>query len=234
MIRGLFREPVGVDFAASMASGLRARLEGQPPEAMARVTLLVNTTRMARRIEAALVHGGATLLPRIGLVTDLAPLLPAGEAAVPGIAPLALRLRLTRLVVQLLEASPDLAPASAAFDLASSLAILLAEMQEEGMDPAALDTVATGDLSEHWQRTLTFLTIATDWMDADGTLTPAGAQALTLDRLLAHWVAHPPTDPILVAGSTASRAPTRALIRAVLTLPQGAVVLPWRRWRHAR
>ncbi|SDY27586.1 double-strand break repair protein AddB [Jannaschia faecimaris] len=226
MIRGLYREPVGIDFSASFASGLRRALRDQPPEAMARVTLLVNTTRMARRIEAALAAEGATLLPRIRLVTDLTPLLPPGEAATTGIEPLALRLKLTQLVAHLLSASPDLAPASAAFDLASSLATLLAEMQEERMDPAVLTEIETGDLSEQWQRTLTFLTVATGWMDADGTLTPAGAQALTLDRLLTHWQTTPPQDPMIIAGSTASRAPTRTLIRATLNLPMGAVVLP--------
>ena len=225
-MRGLFHEPMGVDFSTTFAAGLRARLNGQPPEAMARVTLLVNTTRMARRIEAALAASGATLLPRIGLVSDLAPLLPPGDAPVAGIAPLALRLRLTRLVARLLTSDPSLAPPSAAFDLASSLTLLLAEMQEEGMDADALTRIETGDLSIHWQRTLQFLTIATDWLTEDGTLTPAGAQALSLDRLLQHWTERPPADPVIVAGSTASRAPTRRLIGAVLGLPQGAVVLP--------
>ena len=171
-MRGLFHEPMGVDFSTTFAAGLRARLNGQPPEAMARVTLLVNTTRMARRIEAALAASGATLLPRIGLVSDLAPLLPPGDAPVAGIAPLALRLRLTRLVARLLTSDPSLAPPSAAFDLASSLTLLLAEMQEEGMDADALTRIETGDLSIHWQRTLQFLTIATDWLTEDGTLTP--------------------------------------------------------------
>ena len=40
----------GVDFPAALVEGLRARMAGQPPEAMARVELIVNTTRMARRI----------------------------------------------------------------------------------------------------------------------------------------------------------------------------------------
>lgn len=226
MIQGLYREPMGVDFSTSFAAGLRRRLSDDAPEAMARVTVLVNTTRMARRIEAALVAGGATLLPRIRPVTDLVSLLPPGDATLSGIDPLALRLKLTQLVATLLEASPGLAPASAAFDLASSLATLLAEMQEEGMSADALSRIETGHLSEHWARTLQFLTIATDWMTADRTVTPAGAQAITLDRVFRHWATSPPQDPIIIAGSTASRAPTRALIRAALTLPQGAVVLP--------
>ncbi|WP_281826624.1 PD-(D/E)XK nuclease family protein [Jannaschia rubra] len=226
MIRGLHAEPMGVDFSRTFAEGLRARLARTPPEAMARVILLVNTSRMARRIEAALAETGATLLPRIGLVSDLAPLLPPGDAPVAGIAPLALRLRLTRLVARLLEARPDLSPPSAAFDLAGSLATLLAEMEEEAMDAEALSRLDVADLSIHWQRSLDFLRIATDWLAADGTLTSAGAQALALDRLLTLWAEVPPSDPVIVAGSTASRAPTRRLMRAVLDLPQGAVILP--------
>ena len=44
-----FGLPPGVDFPAELVAGLRARLQGQPPEAMARVEIYVNTRRMARR-----------------------------------------------------------------------------------------------------------------------------------------------------------------------------------------
>ena len=42
----LFGLPPGADFPAMLAPGLRARLKGQPPEAIARVEVLVNTARM--------------------------------------------------------------------------------------------------------------------------------------------------------------------------------------------
>ncbi len=226
MIAGLFHAPPGVDFSAVLARGLRARLADAPPEAMARVTVLVNTSRMARRLEAALAAEGPTLLPRIGLVSDLALLLPPGRAPVADISPLALRLRLAELVRSLLEQRPDLSPPVAAFDLAGSLLTLLEEMREEGLSPEALDAVDVGALSKHWQDNLTFLRIATAWLAEDAALTPAGAQAHALDMVLTHWRDAPPQDPVIIAGSTASRAPTRALIRAVLDLPQGAVVLP--------
>ncbi len=225
-MRGVFCEPMGVDFSVSLAHGLRARLGEAPPEAMARVTVLVNTSRMARRLEAALAQGGATLLPRIGLVSDLAPLLPPGDAPLADIAPLALRLRLTRLVARLLDARPDLSPPAAAFDLAGSLESLLSEMQEEGLPSEALDAVVPDGLSEHWQRNLEFLRIATGWLAQADTMTATAAQAAALDRLLALWAERPPADPVIVAGSTASRAPTRRLIAAVTRLPQGVVVLP--------
>ena len=225
-MRGLFQEPMGVDFSVSLARGLRARLAGAPPEAMARVTVLVNTSRMARRLEAALAEGGATLLPRIGLVSDLSALLPPGEAPRADVSRLAMRLRLTQLVSHLLAARPDLSPPSAAFDLAGSLQMLLAEMQEERLGATVLDAIAPDGLSDHWRRNLDFLDIATRWMEADAAITDEAAQAIALDRLLSLWAKSPPADPVIVAGSTASRSPTRRLIEAVLRLPQGAVVLP--------
>ncbi|WP_299838051.1 double-strand break repair protein AddB [uncultured Jannaschia sp.] len=225
-MHGLYYEPLGVDFSVALARGLRARMADAPPEALARVTVLVNTSRMARRLEAALMADGATLLPRIGLVTDFAPLLPPGDMPVASVSKLAIRLRLTQLVESLLRVRPDLSPRAAAFDLACGLETLLSEMQEEEMLPDALDCMETGDLSEHWQRNLEFLRIATDWLEHIGELTPVGAQIRALDRLCARWTATPPTDPVIVAGSTASRAPTRRLIREVLALPQGVVVLP--------
>ncbi|SFJ75543.1 double-strand break repair protein AddB [Jannaschia pohangensis] len=225
-MKGLFAEPMGVDFSAALADGLHARLTGSTPQAMARVTLLTNTSRMARRTEAALASRGATLLPRIGLVSQLAPLLAPGEAPVADISSLATRLRLTQLVDLLLAKEPGLSPRAAAFDLAGSLANLLDELQEEEMDPSAFDALDVSDMSTHWERSLRFLRIVTGWSARDGNLTEAAAQGLALDRLVAGWERNPPQDPVIIAGSTASRTPTRALIRHVLDLPSGVVILP--------
>ncbi|MEC7669055.1 MAG: hypothetical protein VX622_08285, partial [Pseudomonadota bacterium] len=48
----LFGIDPGIDFPAALVAGLKARLAGQPPHAIAKVELIVNTQRMARRIEA--------------------------------------------------------------------------------------------------------------------------------------------------------------------------------------
>lgn len=223
---GLYAEPLGVDFSDAVAKGLRTRLAGQPPEAIARVTLLVNTTRMARRVAASLRADGPTLLPRIGLVSDLASLLPPGDVPGPDLSALALRLRLTPLVAGLLAAAPGTAPPAAAFDLAGSLATLLGEMQEEGVTPDALAQVDVGTLSAHWQDSLRFLNIVAPYAAEADLITPGGHQAACLAALLARWEAAPPSDPVIVAGSTGSRGGTVRLMRAVLGLPQGAVILP--------
>jgi len=222
----VFAEPPGADFPERLVAGMRARMQGQPPEAMARVTLIVNTRRMARRIRDIFDAGPPSLLPRIRLVTDVAD--PGDLADLPRpVSPLRQRLDLVALISQLLHQQPDLAPRASLFDLADSLAGLLAEMQGEGVtsdDIAALDV---SDLSGHWARALTFLKIAQGYVDrAESAPDPEALQRVATTRLIARWQGAPPADPVIVAGSTGSRGTTALLMRAVAQLPQGAVVVP--------
>lgn len=112
----LYALPPGVDFARQLVEGLRERMHGAPPEAMARVTVYLNTSRMRRRVRDIFDEGPATLLPRLRLITDLA-LDPMGPEMPLPVAPLRRRLELSRLVGQLIEAQPDLAPRAALYEI---------------------------------------------------------------------------------------------------------------------
>ena len=48
----VFGVPLGVDFPKALVDGLLARQINAPPEALARVQLIVNTRRMARRVRS--------------------------------------------------------------------------------------------------------------------------------------------------------------------------------------
>lgn len=216
----------GVDFARAFIDGLRARLGDAPPEALARVQIIVNTRRMARRLREIFDEGPPCLLPRIGLVTDL------GEswdlAHLPPPAPrLRRRLELVRLITALIDRQPDLAPRSAAFDLADSLAALIDEMHGEGVSPEAIDALDITDQSGHWARIKAFLGIVSPYFnDAATAPDPETRQRMVIERLIARWQEAPPPHPVIVAGSTGSRGATQLLMQAVARLPQGAVVLP--------
>ncbi|MBM3612634.1 MAG: hypothetical protein FJX19_06690, partial [Alphaproteobacteria bacterium] len=67
----VFGLPPGIDFAAEVAAGLRARMAESPPEAMAEVCVFVNTALMRQRITAALAAAGPGFLPRIRLVAEI-------------------------------------------------------------------------------------------------------------------------------------------------------------------
>ncbi|HET9067577.1 MAG TPA: double-strand break repair protein AddB, partial [Amaricoccus sp.] len=221
----VFALPPGADFARALAAGLDVRLAGQPPEAVARVEIWLNTRRAARALAAVFAEGPARLLPRIRTLSELAddPLTPALPAAVPA---LRRQLELARLVARLAEAEPELAAGTGAFDLAGSLAELLDEMQGEGLDTGAFARVEPAEHAAHWQRSLRFLTLITPWLDGAGPAGSEGRLRAAAEALGRVWAAEPPGHPVIVAGSTGSRGATRAFMAAVARLPQGAIVLP--------
>ena len=223
----LFGLPPGVDFPQALKDGLLTRMGIYPPEALARVEIFVNTRRMQRRLKSLFDAGPARLLPRIRLVTDLADDTRFSDIP-PAASALRRRLELTQLVGKLLDQQPDLAPRSALYDLADSLAALMDEMQGEGVAPEVIRKLDVSDVSGHWQRNLHFVNLVERYFGADSGHDPdaEARQRLVIDRLEQEWAVAPPKHPVLVAGSTGSRGATAAFMRAVARLPQGAVVLP--------
>jgi len=223
----IFACPPGADFPQLLVEGIRARTAKLPPAALARVRIYVNTRRMQRRVQTLFEDGGAALMPRIHLITDLARD-PSLQDGVPPVSALRRRLELSQLISGLLDRQPDLAPRSALFDLADSLARLMAEMHDEGVPPGVLRALDVSDRSGYWQRSQLFLDLVETYFGPEGQETPDDTARLrqAVEGLIAVWEQRPPSDPIIVAGSTGSRGTTAMLIRAVSRLPQGAVVLP--------
>lgn len=224
-LRGVFALPPGVDFPQALVAGLLARMAGSPPEAMARVTLYLNTNRMKRRVAEVFADRGALILPRLRVLTDLAPDLPP-EGILPAVSPLRRRLELAQLVARLLQAQPDLAPRTALYDLADSLATLMEEMQGEAVHPRTIAALDVSDHSAHWARTKEFLSIVTRFFDGAEAPDAGTRQRRIAERLASDWQTSPPRDPVIVAGSTGSRGTTALFMQAVAALPQGVLVLP--------
>lgn len=219
----VFAQEPGADFPAAVARGLRHRLRDQPPEAMARVEVLVNTARMRNRLRAAFTDLDAGFLPRIRLITELADTL-QGDAAAHS--PLRRRLELAQLIHKLLQTEPDLAPAHAAFSLAESLSRLLDEMQAEGVPAEALEALDVSNHSEHWARSLRFIRLVAHYLGPDAALDTQARQRSAVKALIGRWQLQPPPNPLIVAGSTGSRGTTALLMQAVARLRQGALILP--------
>jgi ATP-dependent helicase/nuclease subunit B len=218
----VFALPPGADFPAELVRGLLERTSHHPPEALARVTLYLNTSRMRRRVADLFAASGAHLLPKLRLVTDLSQ---DPQLSLPKpIPPLRRRLQLAALISKLLDAQPDLAPRSALYDLADSLALLMDEMQGEGVAPEAIAATDVSNHSKHWERTQAFLRIIAPLFS--DTLDKEALQRQAVMHLAERWAISPPADPIIIAGSTGSRGTTALLMQAVVKLPQGALVWP--------
>jgi len=220
----VFALPPGADFPAALVDGLQARMASEPPEAMAQVTLFLNTTRMRRAVREVLAARGATFLPKLRLVTDPGTG-PLGGPR-PEMTPLRRRLELSQLISRLLDAQPDLAPRAALFDLSDSLAALMDELQDEGVSPEALAALDVSDHSAHWKRTQDFLAILAPFFAPSDMVDPAARHRRAVLDLVAAWQDTPSPHPVIVAGSTGSRGTTALLMQAVARLPQGALVLP--------
>ena len=221
-----FGVPVGVDFPQAVVQGLRERFQNEPPEALGKVELYVNTRRMQRRIRAIFDAGPAGFVPNIRLVTDLSDNLSLSHIP-PAVPPLRRRLELVQLISRLLDADPTLAPRSSLYDLADSLMKLSDEMQGEGVPPHVIRELDVSDQSGHWERALTFINIVQDFFKDRHTAPDREArQRLVIEELGKVWVDSPPQHPVIVAGSTGSRGATALFMQMVAKLPQGAVVLP--------
>lgn len=222
----VFATGPGVNHVAAFVQGLRARMMGQPPEAMARVHVIVNAHRTARLLQRVLVGGPPGFLPRISVFDDLAQRPPVGVSLPAPVSPLRRRLELARAVSALLDRQGDLARRTAVFDLADSLASLMDEMHGEGVDPEVFATIDVSDHAAHWERSLQFLNVLKDYLADMSEPDLKARQSLVIDAILHDWQSDPPETPVLVVGSTGSRGAMARLMRGVVALPRGAVILP--------
>lgn len=218
------------------------------------VTLLLPTRRAARATQDAFLAASgarALLMPRIRpisegeeeltLLAGLAGLTTLGTGALdlpPAVSALERTLTLMELVLKWRDvmetANPEAAsgsntPAQAAA-LACELASLMDMLETENVALSGIKDLVPDTYSEHWQKTVEFLKIVTDYwpihLEARGFTSPVErrnklilAEAERLKKL-------PPNSPVIVAGVTGSIPATVTLIRAVAKLKHGAIILP--------
>ena len=221
----VFALPLGCDFAKEFTKGLLTRFSGFPPEVMAKSEIYLNTGRVRRGVTDSLIAAGPALLPRLRLITDLAedvrfPNVPAPTPA------LRRRLELFQAVAKLLEQDEQFGSRASTFDLADSLAVLMDEMQAEGVPPGRIASIDVSEHSAHWERSQAFLGIIEHFWKQTGEPDKQARQRMVVELLIRSWQSVPPAGPVIVAGSTGSRGATRMLMSAVARLPKGSVVLP--------
>lgn len=221
----VFALPPGAAFPRAFVSGFVTRYGDLAAEKQAAVEIFVNSARMLRAIRTAFDECGPRLLPRLRLISDLG--FEPGRNLPPPVPKLRRKLLLGRLIAARMDREGFDQAGTAAFDLADSLAGLLAEMQDEGIATHALeDPDIARDHAEHWNRSLGFLRIIAEYLDKTAEPDPESRQRRIVESLASRWAAQPPGHPVLVVGSTGSRGTTQLLMQAVAALPQGALVLP--------
>ncbi len=258
MSGNVFTVPPGAPFLSAIAAAiLRGDLpspNGRAPEPLdlPDITLLLPTRRAARAAqEAFLAQSGhnALLMPRIRPIseseedTSLIAALAAGDTGaldLPGaVTPMTRTLVLMQLIsrwrAQMAGSSADpeyeheTTPAQAA-NLAVELAKLMDDVERENVSLAGLSNIVPDDYSEHWQKTVEFLKIITEfwptYLEASGLTSPAARRNAAILAEAKRISELPENVPVIVAGVTGSIPATTRLMQAVAARKNGAVVLP--------
>jgi len=235
-------------FADALVAGLVPRY-ADDDLGLARLTLLVPSTRAARTISEAFtrytgeVGKAGLLLPRMVTVGDLdldealgALLDPLGANDIPpAVEPTRRWLEIARLIEVELSALgkpplPGAARLRLARDVASAMDRLLVE--EKAPDDLVSEKVLTmlGDLSGHWQQSIAlFARVQARWLarlEDLGQVDPATRRNRLFDRACQKWRETPPATPIVAAGVTSASPALARMLRVIADLPQGAVILP--------
>ena len=230
---------------------------GKPPDVLSlpNISLLLPTRRAARAArEAFLAVSGARaiVMPRIRPISegedDLSLLASLAETSLTGIAaleapPAISGLDRTLILMQLVarwrrtmaesasasEQTSGSTPAQAA-QLAAELAKLIDDIERENVSLDGIKGLVPDTYSEHWQKTVDFLKIVTDFWPrylADNGLTSPEARRNALILAEAERISKLKSDDVvIVAGVTGSIPATVTLMRAVVARPSGAIVLP--------
>lgn len=235
-------------FADALVAGLVPRYR-EPDLGLARLTLLVPSTRSARTISEAFIryagemgeHG--LLMPRMVTIGDLdldealgSLLDPLGASDIPpAVEPGRRWLELAGLIAgELEEAGEPALPGRARLHLAREMARTMDRLLVEEKTPddllgdAVLDRL--GGLSGHWQRSIRlFARVQARWLarlGETGEVDAATRRNLLFDRAAKRWRAQPPASAIVAAGVTSAAPALARMLRAIANLPNGAVILP--------
>ncbi|MCZ6637209.1 MAG: double-strand break repair protein AddB, partial [Alphaproteobacteria bacterium] len=242
----------GTPFVDALAQGLLGRITREHPDdslALARATVLLPTRRAVRSLREAFLRatgGNPVLLPRMMPLGDMDEdelFLSVGEGdgegyidradaeLAPVIGGVRRQLILARLVMTFGGRSWPVAPdAGQAAVLAAELARLLDQIETERLSFENLADLVPERFAEHWQATLEFLKILTEYWPEElaeaGAIAPAERRNRLLGAATEAWTAQPPEGWVVAAGSTGSIPATADLLAAIARLDRGCVVLP--------
>ncbi|HEU5046360.1 MAG TPA: double-strand break repair protein AddB [Rickettsiales bacterium] len=229
----IYNIPANFPFSDTLAHFV-LQTYGADPLQLSKILILLPSRRACGALRDAFLRasgGKPLLLPRMQPLGDVN----EDTLLVTGETPLTLR-RTEDFVFRRLFILADLitkkngARIDHALRLAVELATLLDELERERLPIGDLSKLAPEDFAQHWQLTVDFLKIISEYWpliaQEENIVSDAAYLNSMLEEICALWRKAPPSHPVIVAGTTGSVPATAELIRTVASLPQGMVVLP--------
>ncbi|GBQ47368.1 double-strand break repair protein AddB [Acetobacter ghanensis] len=236
--------PAHLPFLDQLA-GRWIEASGHDPEAMGEGTIILPGRRAARALTEAFLRrmdGRSMLLPRIMPIgaldeTELGLSVCGGADALalpPAVTGMTRLAVLTRLILQADGAFGTRPTLDQAWPLARALAELMDEAEWAGVNLLErLPDAVQESFAEHWQIILKFLEIVTAawpaWLQSQGLINPVARQVALLASQARLWRTmgeQGQTARLWAAGFTHAMAPTAEALQAILSCPEGKVILP--------
>lgn len=238
---GLYTIPSGTCFLKRLAEGLLSMsLQGEKHDefSLSRMRVLLPTRRAGRELRDAFLNlsqDKPILLPRLQPIGDVDAeeielYLTGFGMTAHDIPPAISTLERQFLLSSLIQIKDKNLGLDAALSLAGELSRLIDTVHTEDLDFTGLTKIVPETLAIHWQKTLEFLEIITEFWPKilleRGQVDPADRRNRLLKSLAKLWTDVPPTTPIIAAGSTGSIPAAGELLKTIASLPKGVVVLP--------
>lgn len=233
----IFTIPPSVSFSDTLAAGLLAEV-GEEQHVLAQYLILLPTRRACRAVQDAFLRqsgGKPLMLPRLQPFGDI----DAEELSLsmraqdeldipPALSPMRRQILLAQTISKIpaYKGTPDQNMA-----LAQALGRLMDQIHTENLDIKDLpNLVDVQEISDHWNITVKFLEIlSVAWPEVLaelGVIDAADRRNRLIEALNSHWKQNPPQRPVIAAGTTGSIPATAALLKTIMTLPQGRIILP--------
>ncbi len=234
----VYNIPAEMPFLKTFARYLMQQTGGDP-QTLTQYRILLPTRRACRLLREVFLNlndGRSMLLPQLTPIGDVdeedLSLMMFGDAQrfldIPAaIAPMKRQLLLAKLIQKV----PDFAQGPEhALSLASALGQFMDTISVEELEFSELHTIVPEEFAAHWQITLSFLKIISEaWPEIlaeQGLIDAPMRRNLLLNALAEYWEDHPPSTPIIAAGSTGSIPAVGRLLNVIAQMPQGQVILP--------
>jgi len=232
-VAGVYNISSGKSFADSFVKGLLERVKGDQLE-LSKYLLLLPSRRACRALADAFLRasdGKPMLLPQMQPIGDV----DAEEIAILGekdinTMPAISRLDRQLLLARLIQKTDDTQSFDQAVSMAIELGKFLDEVQTERLKFEDLEKVVPDEFAEHWQKTLEFLKILTQFwpsiLEDCGYIDIAERRNSLIEARIEEWQNNPPNRNVIAVGSIGPIPAVAELIALVANLPLGEVVLP--------